>query len=278
VKGKVCVVTGASDGIGKETARGLAALGAHVILACRDPIKAEAARSDIFSTTGSSALTILPLDLSSFESINRFVGLLREKFDRLHVLVNNAAALWKARRLTGAGVEATFHTNHLGPFALSLALLDLLKASGPSRVVMVSSKLHVGAPLDLDDLGYERRPYKGFGAYNASKLANVIFAKTLARRLEGSNVSVNSLHPGEAGTAIARDYGRLMVMTMRLIYGSAKRAAKTPVFVATSDEAGKANGAFFKDCRIAPHSPLADDTAVQDRLWTASEAMIRGAR
>lgn len=278
MNGKVCVVTGASSGIGKETARGLAALGAQVVLACRDLEKAEEARSEIADSTGSSMVCVIPLELSSFDSIDRFADGIRQRFGRLDVLVNNAGVLWKKRTITPKGLEATFHVNHLGPFALSLALLDLLKKTAPSRIVMVSSKLHVGAPLDLDDLLYERRPYKGFGAYNASKLANVIFAKTLATRLDGSGVSINSLHPGEAGTAIARDYGKAMVTMMRLIYGSPKKAAKTPVFVASSPDAAKVSGAFFKDCRVAPHSPLADDAAVRDRLWSASEALIRMAR
>jgi NAD(P)-dependent dehydrogenase (short-subunit alcohol dehydrogenase family) len=278
VNGKVCVVTGASSGIGKETARGLAALGAQVVLACRDLEKAEEARSAIAESTGNPDVCVIPLELTSFDSIDRFADGVRQRFGRLDVLINNAGVLWKKRKVTQKGLEATFHINHLGPFALSLALLDLLKQSAPSRIVMVSSKLHVGAPLDLDDLLYERRPYKGFGAYNASKLANVVFAKTLATRLAGSGVTVNSLHPGEAGTSIARDYGKAMVTMMRLIYGSPKNAAKTPIFVASSPEAAQASGVFFKDCRIAPHSPLADDAALRDRLWSSSEALIRMAR
>ncbi len=137
--------------------------------------------------------------------------------------------------------------------------------------------IHVGARLDLDDLGYERRRYSGFGAYNASKLANVIFARTLARRLGRSEVRVNAVHPGEAATAIARDYGRIMTALMRVVYRAPKVASSTTLFAATAAEAD-VSGHFFRDGRVAPYSPLADDVQLQERLWSVREAMIRAAR
>jgi NAD(P)-dependent dehydrogenase (short-subunit alcohol dehydrogenase family) len=276
---KICVVTGASSGIGKEIARGLALMGSTVVLACRDAARAEAARDEISTATRNPNVWPMSLDLARIASIDAFVDELRRRFGRLDLLVNNAAAIWRKRKLTESGVESTFAVNHLGPFALTLGLLELLEASAPSRIVMVSSKLHVGGRLELDDLLYEKRRYSGFAAYNASKLANVIFARTLARRLGRGDVRVNAVHPGEAATAIGRDYGRIMMLLMRLLYRSPKLAAATPLYVATSPDAeADVSGRFFRDSRQAPHSPLADDVALQDRLWSVSEELIRAAR
>jgi NAD(P)-dependent dehydrogenase (short-subunit alcohol dehydrogenase family) len=274
--GKVCIVTGANSGLGKETARGLAAFGATVVLACRDAGRGEAAGDEIRAATANSRVYPMTLDLASFRSIDEFTDDFLARFGRLDVLVNNAAAVWRKRTLTAGGLEATFAVNHLGPFALTLGLLDMLGRSAPSRVVMVSSKLHMGAPLDLNDPLYEKRPYAGFGAYNSSKLANVIFARALARRLGNGGVSVNAVHPGEAGTGIARDYGKVMTALMRLIYGSPKKPSnRTTLYAATAPEAGSVSGAFFRNRRVAPHSPLADDQLVQDQLWSISESLIR---
>jgi NAD(P)-dependent dehydrogenase (short-subunit alcohol dehydrogenase family) len=272
---KVCIVTGASSGIGKETAREMAARGATVVLACRDKQRADAARADIVASTGNREVSVMTLDLASVASIDAFVEGFGRRFDRLDVLVNNAAALWRRRTLTASGIEATLAINHLGPFALSLGLLEMRT---PAHIVMVSSKLHLDARLDLEDLLWEKRPYRGFGAYYASKLANVIFTRALARRLGDKAVRVNALHPGEAGTEIARDYGKAMMLLMRVLYGSPKRATRATMFVATSPEVGSVSGAYFQDCRVAPHSPLADDVGVQDALWSASEALLRSCR
>jgi NAD(P)-dependent dehydrogenase (short-subunit alcohol dehydrogenase family) len=277
MQSKVCVVTGANSGIGKETARGLAQRGYTVVLACRDAVRADAARDELSAATGNPRLHVMSLDLANIGSIDAFVTALRQRFGRLDLLINNAGAVWRKRTLTKSGIEATFAVNHLGPFALTLGLLDLLEKSAPSRIVMVSSKLHVGGRLDLDDLLYEKHRYSGFGAYNASKLANVIFAKALARRLGKSGVRVNAVHPGEAATAIARDYGWVMMMLMRLIYRAPKVASSTTLFAATAADAD-VSGQFFKDSRVSPCSPLADDVKLQERLWAVSEALIRAAR
>jgi NAD(P)-dependent dehydrogenase (short-subunit alcohol dehydrogenase family) len=274
---KIAVVTGANSGIGKETARGLAQMGFTVVLACRDAARASAARDELIAATGNPNVDAMNLDLASIGSVDAFVAEFRQRFARLDLLVNNAGAVWRKRTLTAGGVEASFAVNHLGPFALTLGLLDLLERSAPSRVVMVSSKLHIGAQLDLEDLLYEKRRYSGFGAYNASKLANMIFARALARRLATSDVRVNAVHPGEAATAIARDYGRIMMWLMRLIYRAPKVASSTTLFAATAAEAD-VSGRFFRDSHIAPHSPLADDEVLQERLWSVSEALIRSAR
>jgi NAD(P)-dependent dehydrogenase (short-subunit alcohol dehydrogenase family) len=274
---KIGVVTGANCGIGKETARGLAQMGFQVVLACRDAARANAARDELIAATGNRDIHAMSLDLSRVDSIDRFIAAFRKRFDRLDLLINNAGAMWRERTLTSTGLEATFATNHLGPFALTLGLLDLLEKSAPSRVIMISSKLHLKAKLELDDLGYEIRKYAGFDAYGASKLANVIFVRTLARRLGESGVRINAVHPGEAATLIARDYGKAMTLLMRILYRSPKVASVTPLYAATAPEAD-VSGEYFMNSRVAPHSPLADDLALQDRLWSVSEELLRSAR
>jgi NAD(P)-dependent dehydrogenase (short-subunit alcohol dehydrogenase family) len=253
---KICVVTGASSGIGKVTARGLAEQGHTVVLACRDLARANAARDELSAATRNPGISVMRVDLASITSIDGFVTEFRQRFGRLDLLVNNAGALWRRRTLTEGGVEATFAVNHLGHFALTLGLLDLLEQCAPARVVMVSSKLHVGAHLDLDDLNYDKRSYGGFNAYNASKLANVVFAVALARRTRGKGVTVSAVHPGDAATLIARDYGRAMITMMKLLYRSPKVPGSTTLFAATAPEAS-ASGVFYRDCRVAEHSPEA---------------------
>jgi NAD(P)-dependent dehydrogenase (short-subunit alcohol dehydrogenase family) len=267
---KISIVTGATSGFGKETARGLAQKGFTVVLACRDVARADATRKELIAATGNPNVIAMRLDLASIRSIDAFIAEFRRCFVRLDLLVNNAGAMFRKRTLTESGTEATFAVNHLGPFALTLGLLDLLEKSASPRIVMVSSKLHLGARLELDDLLYEKRSYAGLAAYNASKLANVIFTRALARKTQ---VRVNAVHPGEAATGIARDCGTFMKMMMRLAYRSPKAA---PIlFVATEAEG---SGQFFKDSRVSPHSPLADDERLQERLWSISEQLIGWAR
>jgi NAD(P)-dependent dehydrogenase (short-subunit alcohol dehydrogenase family) len=270
---KISIVTGATSGFGKETARGLAQKGFTVVLPCRDLARGEATRKELIDATGNPSIIAMSLDLASIRSIDAFIAEFRRCFARLDLLVNNAGAWFRKRKLTESGLEATFAVNHLGPFALTMGLLDLLEKSAPSRIVMVSSMLHLRARLELDDLQYEKRRYASFAAYNASKLANVIFTRTLARRLGKSEVRVNAVHPGAAGTGLARDYGKLMMMMMRLFYGSPKGSAT--LFAATEAEG---TGHYFKDGRVSPHSPLADDEQVQERLWSISEQLIGWAR
>src|SRR5262249_6631092 len=161
----------------------------------RDEDRGRATRDELSSETNNADVYAMSLDLARIRSIDAFVAEFRHRFGRLHLLVNNAGAVFRRRTLGESGAEATFSVNHLGPFALTLGLLDLLEKSAPSRIVMVSSKLHFGASLDLDDIRCETRKYGGFDAYNSSKLANVIFARALARRLGQSQVQVNALHP-----------------------------------------------------------------------------------
>src|SRR5262249_40992053 len=196
MKGKTCLVTGANSGIGKETALGLARMGARVVLVSRSQQKGERALSEIQRETKSSQLELLVADMSSFGSVRAAAARIAQRCPCLDVLINNAGAAVRYRTLSADGIEMTVARNHLGPGLVTMLLLDLLKASAPSRIVNVSSEAHRSARLDLNDLQYERRRYNSLAAYGQSKLLMNAFTFELARRLEGTGVTANCLHPG----------------------------------------------------------------------------------
>jgi NAD(P)-dependent dehydrogenase (short-subunit alcohol dehydrogenase family) len=278
MQGKVCIVTGANTGIGKETARGLALAGATVILACRDVAKAEAARVDIQRTTRRNDVVVMPLDLGDMESIRSFARAFHERYQRLDVLVNNAGVHTRERRLTKDGFESTFGVNHLGTALLTLELLDLLKRSAPSRVVVVSSDLHYRGKMAWDDLQQERRSFAGIAAYNQSKLANVLFTKALARRLAGTGVTVNALHPGVVATELTRAYPSALIKLWHLFLISPERGAECTLHVATSPDVADVTGEYFEKSRVKPAAREARDEAAQEKLWKLTMELIGRAR
>lgn len=269
--GRVCIVTGANTGIGKETARGLAAAGARVILACRNMEKAEAAREDIARSTGRDDVTAMPLDLGSVASVRQFSARVRDELPALHVLVNNAGVWTTSRSTTADGFETTWGTNHLGTFLLTRELLPLLESSAPARVVVLSSKLHYQGAMNWDDLQFERGGFGGPKAYNQSKLANVLFTKALARRLEGRGVTVNAVHPGVVATELARDYPKLLVKLFHLFLLTPEQGAQCSLHVAMSEECGRETGNYYEKSRPKTASRAARDEAAQERLWKLTE-------
>lgn len=274
MRGKICIVTGSNTGIGKETARGLAERGAVVILACRDLDKADAARADIVDTTGNADVYVMELDLASSASIHAFVAAFRARFDRLDVLVNNAGVTTRKRTLTKDGFELTFGVNHLGTALLTLELQDLLEKSAPSRVVVLSSNLHYRGAMDWDDLEQERRTFSGLRAYNDSKLANVLFTKALARRLAGTGVTVNAVHPGVVATELARDYPKVLIALWQLFLLSPERGAECSLHVATAPELANVTGEYFEKSNIKRASGAARGEAAQERLWAVTEELL----
>lgn len=272
MKGKICVVTGSNTGIGKETARDLARQGATVILACRDASKAQAARDDIARTTGNEQVKVMPLDLASKASILSFTERFKAEYDRLDLLVNNAGVWTTSRSTTPDGFETTFGVNHLGTFLLTRELLPLLKASAPARVVVLSSKLHYRGKMEWDDLQFEKRSYSGPAAYNQSKLANVLFTLALARRLEGTGVTVNAVHPGVVATELARDYPPFLVKIFHLFLLTPEQGARCSLHVATHPSVG--SGLYFEDSKSKPPARAALDREAQERLWTLSEQLL----
>ena len=275
--GKVCVVTGANSGIGKATALGLAQLGATVVLVCRSQERGAAALAEIKQRSGNDSVALLVADLGSQQQVRRAAAACGQQFDRLDVLVNNAALARRKRAVTEDGVELTLAVNHLAPFLLTNLLLDRLKASAPARVVTVSSAAHKDAEINFADLqGEQRYATFGFGAYSQSKLANVLFTYELARRLEGTGVTANCLHPGVVATGIFRDTPLWLrtglALARPLILGSVQ-GADTVLYLATAPEVAEVSGRYFEKRKPVQSSPLSYDTEVARRLWEVSEAL-----
>jgi NAD(P)-dependent dehydrogenase (short-subunit alcohol dehydrogenase family) len=273
-EGKVCIVTGSNTGIGKETARGLAQQGATVVMAVRDLTKGEAARAEIAASTGRSDVAVMKLDLGDLASVRAFAREFQEKYPRLDILVNNAGVWTTARSTTKDGFETTFGTNHLGTFLLTNELLPVLKKSAPARVVVLSSALHYQGKMLWDDLQHERVSFSGPTAYNQSKLANVLFANALARRVEKDGITVNSVHPGVVATELARAYPKFLVKIFHLFLLSPTQGAQCSLHVATSEECGKVTGKYFEKSRQKTAAKSALDESAQERLWKVSEELI----
>ena len=274
MNGMVCIVTGSNTGIGKETARGLAQRGARVVLACRDLGKAEAARHDIAASTGRDDLEVMALDLGSHASIRAFAAHFTARHDRLDVLVNNAG-LWPTTRGTTAdGLETTFGVNHVGTWLLTQELLPLLRRSAPARIVVLSSKLHYRGKIEWDDLQFERRKYGATTAYNQSKLANVLFTKALARRLAGTGITVNAVHPGVVATELSRGYPPLLVKIFHMFLKTPEQGARCSLHVATAPELATVSGEYFENSRSRPAATASRDEAAQERLWTLTEQLV----
>ena len=267
------VITGGTAGIGMAAAERLAADGAHLTLIGRDRGRGEHAVTRLKARVPDAEIDFRAADLSSMDEVRR-LGDDLAALPRVDVLINNAGAIFDRRAVTAEGLERTFALNHMGYFLLANRLLEKLKAAAPARIVNVASEAHRGATLDFDDL-QNARNYSGWLAYRRSKLANILFTRELARRLEGTGVTANCLHPG----FVASEFGDRNGLLFRIGLGIAKRAtaitpaqgADTVVFLAASPEAAAANGGYFKKRReIAPSSAARDEAAAR-RLWEASE-------
>jgi NAD(P)-dependent dehydrogenase (short-subunit alcohol dehydrogenase family) len=270
MKDKVCIVTGGNSGIGKATVAGLAARGATVVIACRDLARGNAARAEL---PAASAVHVMQLDLASLASVRAFAAAFLARFSRLDVLVANAGVMTRSRQLTADGLEMDFGVNHVGHFLLTELLLPLLKASAPSRIVVVSSNLHTRGKLDFDDLAMAR---SWRGAYPRSKLANLLFVRALAKRLDGTGVVVNGLHPGVIATELARDYAAPVRLLARWLFKSPARGARTSLYLATSPDASAISGRYFvNEKEKAPGSAVLD-AGLAERLWTETERLVAG--
>jgi NAD(P)-dependent dehydrogenase (short-subunit alcohol dehydrogenase family) len=276
VRGKICIVTGGNTGIGKATVEGLARAGATVVLACRDLDKGSAALAEVEARTGSRDLHLMGLDLASLASVRAFAAAFGEKLSRLDVLVENAGVSTGTRKLTADGFEMDLGVNHLGHFLLTELLLPVLQASAPSRIVVVSSSVHKQAKMDFDDLQGERS-WSSMRAYGQSKLANMLFVRALAKRLEGTGVVVNAVHPGVIASELAREFPAPLRLVARWFFKSTEQGARTSLYLATAEEAGRVSGKYFADAKEArPGAPALDDAAAE-RLWRESERMIASA-
>ena len=275
--GRVCMVTGATSGIGAVTARALARLGADVVVVGRD--RARCARQVERIRREGGRAEALVADLSSRASVRALADAFGRRHDRLDVLVNNAGAYFARRQESADGLEMTFALNHLGAFQLTLLLLERLAASPSARVVVVSSVAHEGRRLDLDDLQGERG-WDRLEAYGRSKLANLLFTYELARRLAGTRVTANALHPGSVATRLGSDRGWLRVKVRNLVRRGLldpEQGARTTIHVASAPELEGVSGRYFQDCREARSSEASHDREAAARLWAVSEHLT-GAR
>jgi NAD(P)-dependent dehydrogenase (short-subunit alcohol dehydrogenase family) len=267
MRGRVAVVTGGSAGIGRETARGLAAAGATVALVVRSRERGEDARRDIAAATGGDVHLVLA-DLALQRDVRRAAAEVRDRFGAVHVLVNNAATYARRREATAEGIEMQLAVNHLAPFLLTGLLLDTLRASAPARVVTVSSGAHRGRRIPWDDLQAERR-YRAFPRYGETKLMNLLFTRELARRLDGSGVTANAVHPGVVGTELL--FGGLGLLRLfRRWMKTPAEGAVTSLHAALSPEGGAVTGRYFVDAAPAETDPAARDDAAAARLWRVS--------
>ena len=271
--GKMCLVTGATSGIGRATAHGLAERGATVVIVARDEARAQSTAGEITRQTGNRAVYYLLADLSSQEQIRRVAGQYIAQYGQLHVLVNNAGAMFWRRRETVDGLEWTFALNHLAPFLLTNLLLDSLRASAPARVVTVASAAHQGTTIPFDDLQQVRHRYRALRVYGQSKLATILFTYELARRMEGSGVTANALHPGFVATTFGSGGSRLMayaVPVIRPFFIGPEQGAQTSVYLATAPEVEGVTGKYFIKRAPARSSPASYDQTAAQRLWQTS--------
>ena len=278
--GKICIVTGANSGIGKETALGLAQMGARVIMVCRNAEKGKAALEEIRQEFGSSQVDLMIADMSSQASVRALADQIQRKYPRLDVLLNNAGGAAPARTLSADGIEMTLATNHLGAALLTLLLLDLLKASAPSRIVNVSSvEAQSPSRLDTNDLQFERRKYTAVAAYRQSKLLMNAFTFELARRLAGTGVTANCLHPGAVATNIWNPdlllppIGKLIVAVLKPFLLNSKQGAAVSLYLATSPEVAQVSGEYFVKSKPAKSNPLSRDPKLMAEVWECTAKM-----
>lgn len=273
---KICLVTGASRGIGYETAAGLAQLGAHVIIVSQNYERAQHAQQRITTEFGEGAARFYVADLSAQAQVDQLAQHIISDYGQLDVLVNNVGGWFRKYQESADGIEMTFALNHLSYFLLTGRLLPLLQKSSPARIINVSSDAHRQAKdIQFEDIQFKRK-YRVFSAYAQSKLANVLFTYELARRLEGTNLTVNALHPGFVKTNLYRHFGLmtpLVNLLADLIGKNAVEGAQTSIYLASSPEVAGVTGKYFSDCEPQDSSPATYDLSQAQRLWDLSEEM-----
>jgi NAD(P)-dependent dehydrogenase (short-subunit alcohol dehydrogenase family) len=276
MNGKICLVTGGTNGIGKATARELARMGATVVIVGREAQKTSRVVEEIRVASNNKNVDSLLADLSSQQDVRRLADEFKGKYPHLHVLLNNAGGFFMRRQIGGNGIEMTFAVNHLASFLLTNLLLDTIKASAPARIINVSSNAHASGKIEFDNLQGERQ--YGPKAYDNSKLANILFTMELARRLAGTDVTVNALHPGFVATGFAKNNGKVIAALVSLITPlvarSPAKGAETSVYLASSHNVQGITGKYFYDSHVIPTAPQATDMVVARKLWDVSAEMV----
>ena len=278
MKDHVCVITGGTDGIGKAAAYGLAVQGARLLVHGRDPDKGARAVAELKGRSGNPAIEFLQADFSSLADVRRLAAAVMERAPRIDVLVNNAGGVFGKRTLSKDGYEMTFAVNHLAPFLLTHLLVNTLKTGRQARIVTTASHAHRGAKILFDDLQATRK-YSVMGAYGSSKLANILFTRALAKRLQGTAVTATCLHPGFVRTSFGRDVE--MSPLLKFIFRFVARFARTPekgaetvLYLATSPQVQGASGGYYFDCKLTPPSSAAQNDGAAEQLWQVSERLV----
>lgn len=273
LKDKICIITGATSGIGRETAKELARKGAVLVLPIRDSLKGDILKDEILEQVPEAQLDLMHCDLASFASIREFATAFKKKYKNLHVLINNAG-IWETKRnLTSDGIEKNFAVNHLAPFLLTNLLLNSLKASAPSRIINVASDAHKQGKINFSDLEFEKK-YSSLGSYAQSKLANILFTKKLSQKLKGTGVTANCLHPGVVSTNLFDKMPKILMGVMNLFMISPQKGAQTSVYLATSPEVENVSGEYFAKSKNKKPAPQALRQDVADKLWEISEKYV----
>jgi NAD(P)-dependent dehydrogenase (short-subunit alcohol dehydrogenase family) len=276
MNGRICLVTGGTNGIGKSTALELARMGATVVIVGRDAQKTSEVVQEIRAASGNPNVDSLLADLSSQQEVRRLAHEFKNKYSQLHVLLNNAGTVFMQRQLSVDGVEMTFAINHLASFLLTNLLLDTIKASAPARIINVSSNAHTTGKIQFDNLQGERNYTPR--VYENSKLANILFTMELARRLEGTGATVNALHPGFTATGFAKNNGKVMATLVSIfaprVARSPANGAETSIFLASSPNVEGITGKYFYNSQVIAAAPRSTDMVVARKLWDASTEMV----
>jgi NAD(P)-dependent dehydrogenase (short-subunit alcohol dehydrogenase family) len=272
LKEKIVLITGATSGIGKETALGLARLGATVVFTTRDEEKGAATLDEIVHVTGNDRVEVLHCNLASFESIRDFCAEFKKKHNSLHVLINNAGVWDFTRRESKDGIENIFATNYLAPFLMTNLLLDVLQKSIPSRIINLTSGLHSGT-INFDDIEFKRK-FSGMKAYAQSKLGIILFTRLLAKKLEGTRVTVNVVHPGMNKTNLGRDAGAFSRAMFKMMGSDPKKGAETSIYLASAPEVETVAGEYFVKKTIKKSSKTSYDLNLAQKLWDVSTKYV----
>jgi NAD(P)-dependent dehydrogenase (short-subunit alcohol dehydrogenase family) len=275
MEGKICLITGANSGMGKATAIELAKMKATVVMLCRNKERGEKAQQELISQTENKKIDLFICDLSSFKQIRKFVDDFKQKYQNLHVLINNAGIMLKKRYLSVDGFEMNFAVHLLGPFLLTNLLLDTLKKSSPSRIINVASAAHKRAKMNFDDLQSEYRKYSLFGVYGISKLAEILFTYELSRKLEDTEVTSNAVHPGVVNTNLGRDQSKFSQWFARKFFKSPEEGAKTSIYLASSPEVEGVTGKYFINNNPAKSSDESYNIENAKRLWDISKKLTQ---
>jgi NAD(P)-dependent dehydrogenase (short-subunit alcohol dehydrogenase family) len=270
---KIALITGSTAGIGKETALGLAKMGIELILPVRNAQKGEATKQEILKQSPQAQVRLYDCNLASLKSVQTFAEQVKKDYPQIHILINNAGVWQQNFALSDDGIEMTFAVNHLAPFLLTNTLLDTLKNAAPARIINVASDLHQG-DINFSDIEFRKR-FSGIGAYKQSKLANILFTRLLAKKLEGTNITANALMPGFIATELFRNVPAFLRWIIPIFAKTPKQGAETSIYLATSEEVKFVTGEYFKNKKRGSSSYNSKNMQTAQRLWEISEQYIQ---